>query len=165
MRVTTLWLCGAAALLQLACLHAGAPAKTSRSAGGVVGCEPPPERLDELMRRIEKGETACLDGMFERRTLLDGGDLEDLFRALGTVSERLPGLFLRKAVEHQVSDFQIGKIVAMLPLETVDDSERQAALLRKRIEGFEAVTDPSLAHGRDVALRALRSQLQLVSTR
>jgi len=126
------------------------------------GSKAAPGELSHLIRRLNKGDSSAVALAFEMRNGLDGGDLEDLTRALGSVVNEYPKLFLQEARKRSLSDHELGQIVAALPLEHVDHIARQLGLLKRRMKSLESVTDPELMAIREMALAALRADVRLL---
>ena len=120
------------------------------------------KELEEVTQGVEDGSRPSIVTAFCSRHLLDGGDLEDLDRALGVLAEKSPRQFLEWAVLYCLSDGQVSGIVTALPLSAADDVRRQLDITRNRASRLSAVRTPALAHARGAALRGLDDQRRLL---
>src|ERR1041385_8148332 len=95
----------------------------------------------QLAAAVERGDLAQADAAVAALPSLDGGDLEDVMRALGSLAAREPAAFLDLMVKHQLPPPRVAAIVRMLPLSTVDDPPRRLQLIRERMDALRGVTD------------------------
>ncbi len=122
---------------------------------------PSSETVGKLVKLVETRNPYAVDVVFLSRHLhlLDGGNLEDVNRALGQLAESDPKLLLSQLKKYQISDRSFESTFVMLPLETVDDVDAKIRTVQKRIDSLSAVGDQSLAHERDNAVLVLKRKL------
>ncbi len=140
-----------------------APAQVPCGQGGAsVAPVPKPsqEKWAELLRHVSMGhEQAIKEGLTMRRGL-DGGDLEDMDRALGRSASAAPRALLENAKASCLPLGQLQRIVAMLPLDTVDRPDERRRILEDRVRRMLVIVEPSLTELRDAAVVALRERLR-----
>jgi hypothetical protein len=122
---------------------------------------PGSETVGKLVKLVEARNPYAVDVVFlsHHLRLLDGGNLEDVNRALGQLAESDPKLLLSQLKKYQVSGRSFESTFVMLPLETVDDVDAKIRTVQKRIDSLSAVGDQSLSHERDNAILVLKRKL------
>lgn len=114
----------------------------------------------KLSRLIQTGNESAVDIAFRTFTFLDGGELEDLLRAVAPLCERNPALLLTNLALHHSSDDRVRDLVTMLPEATVDHVREQRRILEARRRALgKVVATGSEARIREVALRALEQEI------
>jgi hypothetical protein len=113
-----------------------------------------------LIGLVGKGNEQAIDAAFHSYRLLDGGNLEDVARALGGVADRMPRTFLRGVKKHGLSARQMEGIVNMMPAHVIDDDEARARAIRARVQSLSSIKDGELTSERGKALAALRVSLE-----
>ncbi|MBI3778934.1 MAG: hypothetical protein HY274_08495 [Gammaproteobacteria bacterium] len=129
----------------------------------VTRCKEAPssEAVVKLVKLVETKNSYAVDVAFLSRHLhlLDGGNLEDVNRALGRLAESDPTLLLSHLKKYRVSGRSFDSTLVMLPLETVDDVGAKRRTMQKRIDSLSTVSDQSLARERDNAILVLKRKL------
>jgi hypothetical protein len=122
---------------------------------------PSSEIVGRLVKLIADKDLRAVDVAFLSRSLclLDGGDLEDVNRALGQLSETDPKLLLTHLRKYKVSGRSFENTLIILPIETVDDLDAQVRTVQKRIDSISSVNDASLVLEKDNAIHVLMNQL------
>jgi hypothetical protein len=109
---------------------------------------------------ISKNGEQAADIGFLTLPLVDGGNLEDLMRALAVIADKKPDLLLGMFAKHRFSEERISALVRMLPLESVDDVAKRQLLVEHRIATLSSVERPNLASVRDASVRSLAAYLE-----
>lgn len=124
---------------------------------------PTSAQLSTLASRIHSnGDPVDLEAGFVCLGVVDlGGDHEDIVRAAGSQIINQPGRFLQLVKSYRRES---ASLYTMLPLETVDDPDRQAEMLQARLEAVQSVNVPDLAQERSRAIDALEEALKAMST-
>lgn len=116
-----------------------------------LGCDftatPSSQQVATLSRLLTSGSrgVASIRPAFVITRCLDGGDLEDLYRALGKVLVERPKDVLRELGAEQVSETQLRFLVATLPLSLVDNLNGQIAELDLRAARVKSANHSSTA--------------------
>lgn len=115
---------------------------------------PSSQQVARLVRLLTSRDlpTAAIRPAYLVTRCLDGGDLEDVYRALGSVIAGHPKDFLRVVAQEEVPDSQLRYLVATLPLSLVDNLSGQIAELDRRAARIRSANDPNTA---EVSRRAL----------
>jgi hypothetical protein len=123
--------------------------------------EPSSEAVTRLERLVKARNPYAVDiAVLSRRLrLLDGGNLEDIIRALGQLAESDPKLLLTCLKKYQISGRPFERTFIMLPLETVDHIDARIDTLQRRIDSLSVVDDPSLIQERDQAILVIKRAL------
>jgi len=87
---------------------------------------------------------------------LDGGNLEDLSRSLGTLADTDPKVFLHQTAKSRLTQRQLRIVLGMMPENTFDDVGKRRAAVQRRIESLLTVKDSNLGEARDEAVAYLR---------
>jgi hypothetical protein len=93
--------------------------------------------------------SSCWDG---------GGDAEDFYRSAGIFLQKHPHALLQIAQQNAVSNSELKLLVTMLPLQLVDNTDAQTALVNHRISRLQAVDDPSVSEIKQRALSHLEAE-------
>lgn len=138
-------------------LNLKAELKTCRTeqpcAGRVV---PNSLQVHELIKLVETSKRRAVEVAFLVAPFLDGGDLEDVQRALGGLIKQSPEQFLAGLESSNLSRHQKVKIVGMLPLESVDNFPMKKTIVDSRIRALSKVKKHSLIKARNKAISDLR---------
>jgi hypothetical protein len=121
---------------------------------------PNDKQLSRLESLVQAGNKCALATAFDLRPLLDGGNWEDLTRAIGTRVVVDPNAVLRQVQQRSLSKMKIGALVLMVPLTFADDLPARQAEVKRRIAALRSVSDENLAPARDTALSYLSRHLQ-----
>jgi len=120
------------------------------------------EKHPQLFKLITEGnEFAFRAGLLVEKCL-DGGELGDFYRSAGVFFELHPDSFLKIVAVEDISESNIKSMLTMLPLGTVDNIDRQVAVIQKRKALLEQIKDRSLTEIRDIGLSFLRQQEELL---
>jgi len=125
--------------------------------------KPDSQAVRKLVKLVAMNNPYAVDVAFSSLSLLDGGDLEDIIRSLGLLTESNPELFLTCINRYHLSDYKLDDLLTMLPLATVDDKKARIETVQKRINSLSEVTNPQLFKVRDRALNFLRQFLEELS--
>lgn len=131
----------------------------SCKAEGTRCTRPSSQVVGKLARLVEANNSWAIDIAFSALPALDGGDLEDVVRALGLLTESNPTTFLDFVKQRHLSDYQLRGLLLMLPLDTVDSPHLKIDRIHKRIDSLSAVNHPQLKDVRDEAVQILRQRL------
>jgi hypothetical protein len=118
-------------------------------------------RLQTTIKRGARRETALA---FQTLSVLDGGDLEDVMRALSSLAGDDPRMLLEQFDANGWEPARIERLVRMMPLETVDRPAETLRLIRQRLASLRGVQDMRLQRVRDVAIAALEKYALQVSS-
>ncbi len=118
-----------------------------RESGCDQGVTPSSQQVAALTRLLASGRrgTVAIRPAFFSTRCLDGGDLEDVYRALGRVLVDRPKVVLRELGSEELSDGQVRYLTTTLPLTLVDNLAGQIAELDRRIARIGAIRDESTA--------------------
>jgi len=117
---------------------------------------PDSQQVRALVSRVSHDDVRAVQLAFQCRRMLDGGDLEDVTRSLGSLADTRPRRFLREAKRSAQTDRQLRAIVRMLPQRVVDDDAARHSAAAARIQSLLTVKDRDLRDLRDVAVAFLR---------
>jgi hypothetical protein len=109
-------------------------------------------RLETSIKRGARRETALA---FQTLSVLDGGDLEDVMRALAGLAGDDPQMLLEQFEANGWEPAPIERLVRMLPLETVDRPAERRRVIDQRLASLRDIHDVRLARVRAVAIAAL----------
>lgn len=115
--------------------------------------------VERLLNMVRLRNIQAVDIAFLSIRFLDGGDLEDMNRELGSLSEADPKLFLVNLKDHKMTPHQTRRLLRMLPLNTVDDVKKKRNIVRNRIRSLSLVDDPDLIRVRDKSVSILNELL------
>lgn len=117
-------------------------------------------RSQKLVELVKLGNTKAIDIAFASLKVLGGGELGDVSRALGSLIESDPELFLRKIRSHSISPFRIKKIAQGTPLELTDQINLQIKIFERRLESLLSLKlkDPFLSSYKDICIKALQGK-------
>jgi hypothetical protein len=99
----------------------------------------------ELLHQTAAGNGASFQALLDIRSCLDGGALEDFFRASGLYLERQPFGFVALVQQEKIKESDLGYMLAMLPLDTVDQPKLRLKVLEARIATVSQVRLPELS--------------------
>jgi hypothetical protein len=116
--------------------------------------------VPKLVRGVEEGSELAAGLAIAAADLLDGGELEDLLRAVGNFAERYPERFLRFVREQPVGVRRLEAFLVVLPEDSVDRPNEQVRIVEERIRALSEVRDEDLTLERDVSVLILRRFLQ-----
>ncbi|HTY66925.1 MAG TPA: hypothetical protein VMH36_09750 [Alphaproteobacteria bacterium] len=91
---------------------------------------------------------------FSSVALFDGGNLEDILKALGLLADSDPTELLRNLKAGRIPDRALGTLLCSPP-GVADDAEVQALWLQTRIQKLSTVKDQGLSKAKRVARRQL----------
>jgi hypothetical protein len=117
---------------------------------------PLPEEQTRLFSLMEKGNEWAFRAALMACKCWDGGDLEDFYRSGGIFFEIQPRTFLRAVKEQALPDQELGDLLTMLPLNTVDNVELQISTVRKRIKIMKSINDDTLQETKKRGLSFLK---------
>ena len=126
------------------------------SGGGPCAASPKSSEVKDLVQLVGRGDTEAVRVAFMARRVVDGGDLEDLTRSLGTVADVRPRLFLMEVKRHNVPSGILRRIVCSMPEDALDDYAARRAAVAARIEALSRVTQEDLTAVKDLSIVALR---------
>ena len=98
----------------------------------------------QLFELIVTGNESAFRAALLVSRCLDGGELEDFYRSVGSFFEAQPRVFLRTVKEDAIPDSQLSDFLTMLPLDTVDDFDRQMRIIENRIALLKSIDEVSL---------------------
>ena len=128
----------------------------------------PEAKRDRLIRHVEHGNRWAVQYLADHLDLLDGGDLEDSFVALGQFGDHHPERLLVFAKEGHLSDKDVKNAMTMLPLSLSDSPRLQLDALNARRLRVRRVSRADLAHQKLIALHAIDAfvgEIQLIRLR
>lgn len=120
---------------------------------------PSSRAVARLLLLVKRGDPNAVDLAFLSIRFLDGGNLEDTLRTLGSLTETSPNLFLQEVKKHGLPSYQVRRLLRMLPLDTVDNVAKKRRLVRRRVASLAAVDDKNLVDVRDAAIAVLEEFL------
>lgn len=115
--------------------------------------------VESLLELVRQGDLQGIDIAFLSIRYLDGGDLEDMYRGLGMLSETNPKYFLMEIKNRHVTAHQTRRLLRMLPLDTVDDIRSKRRIVNRRIKHLSMVDDPALKDIRNESIYILKQYL------
>lgn len=117
-------------------------------------------RLVKLIK--EDNENSIHLAFLIQPIMLPGHLLEEITRALGSVADADPGLFVSLASYYQVSDSELESMINMLPEYVIDDLPERKRAIQGRIDSLLSVQDPKLINTRDKAVSFLKKHFQVL---
>jgi hypothetical protein len=108
---------------------------------------PNSRQVGVLVKLLEKRDAAIavIRPAYLVAHCLDGGDLEDVYRALGSALARHPKNVLRALSQEDVPDTRLRYLATTLPLTLVDNLDGQVAEIDRRIARTRSATEPATA--------------------
>jgi hypothetical protein len=86
-----------------------------------------------ILSKIESGDEYSFALGINNVTCLDGGNLEDLYRATGMFFDVKPAKFFKHVNSHNIKNETIFNMLSMLPLSLTDNYQAQIDLLSRRV--------------------------------
>lgn len=120
-----------------------------------VALKPTSEEVTILARSIRPAARQEAALAFATLPLLDGGDLEDVMRALSALTADDPQLLLELMTVNAWDAERVRSLVRMLSLETVDQPAEKLRHVRMRLDALRKVEARSLGPVRAIAIDAL----------
>ncbi len=114
----------------------------------------------KLIALLEKGDSCSAGLALASFHVLDGGDLEDMMRAVSALSASHPSLLLQVLDAQKMPAAGIESLMRMLPLSTVDDPGRKRSMVKQRIAALLGVHDSKLRRVRGIAVESLDHYLR-----
>jgi len=114
---------------------------------------------EKLLKLIREGNEYGIDAGFLELEISKGGNLEDVYRELGSVIERNPELFIDNVKKRNVSYRTLYDLAQMLPLELTDNFALQISTLEKRISKIESLSDDKYKIEKVMIIPALKARL------
>lgn len=119
------------------------------------------EETTKLVKLISDGNKNSIHLAFLiQPMMLPGHLLEEVTRALGSVADVDPWLFVSLASYYQVSDDELESMINMMPEYVIDDLPERKRAIQRRIDSLLSVQDPKLINTRDKAVSSLNKYLQ-----
>ncbi len=115
--------------------------------------------VESLLTLVRQENLQGIDVAFLSIRYLGGGDLEDVYRGLGMLSETNPKYFLMEIKNRHVTAHQTRRLLRMLPLDTVDDIGSKRLIVKSRIKHLSMVDDPALKDIRNESIYILKKYL------
>ncbi len=119
------------------------------------------EETTKLVKLISDGNKNSIHLAFLiQPMMLPGHLLEEVTRALGSVADVDPWLFVSFASYYEVSDDELESMINMMPEYVIDDLPERKRAIQRRIDSLLSVQDPKLINTRDKAVSSLNKYLQ-----
>lgn len=116
------------------------------------------ENRKQLFELISNGnESAFRAGLLVEKCM-DGGDLEDFYRSSGLFFEKNPYVFIKTVKDRAVSASSIEYMLTMLPLDSVDNLDRQLFIINNRISLLKKVDEDSFKEILNIGSTCLRRE-------
>lgn len=125
--------------------------------------KPASEEVTILARSIQPAARQEAALAFATLRLLDGGDLEDVMRALSGLTADDPQLLLELMTANAWDGERVRSLVRMLPLETVDQPAEKLRHIRRRLDALRKVSAANLRPVRATAMDALEESAAQLS--
>jgi hypothetical protein len=127
---------------------------------------PSSQQVASLARLLTSRDhpTAAIRPAYLVTRCLDGGDLEDIYRAFGKLLAGHPKDFLRVLARENVPDGQLRYLVATLPLSLVDNLNGQIGELDRRAARIRSASEPGTAELSRRALTVLAARRNELAT-
>jgi hypothetical protein len=113
----------------------------------------------KFIRLIETSNALAVDLAIKIVPKTDGGNLEDLCRAVGMNIRSHPELILRVLQKNQASEYRQSCILTMLPENTVDKLDAKLIELEARAAAISTVKNPELLNYKEMALMILHGEI------
>lgn len=104
---------------------------------------PTKKQAGRLFKLVSEGNESALRAALLMSRCLDGGELEDFYRSTGVFFEAQPRAFLKIIKEKEIPDSQTRYLLTMLPLDMVDDIDRQIRVVENRVLLLNGVDEVS----------------------
>lgn len=95
--------------------------------------------LNSLIKLLRDGNLYAFKIGMIISECMDGGNLGDLYRAIGVVYEGNPQAFFKVANDNNKTSEELKRMLTMLPLDTVDDIPKQTMTLKNRLKALSSV--------------------------
>lgn len=119
------------------------------------------EETARLVKLVADGNKNSIHLTFLIQPIMFPGHLlEEVTRALGSVADVDPWLFVSLASYYQVSDDELESMINMMPEYLIDDLSGEKRAIQRRIDSLLSVQDPKLINTRDKAVSFLKKYLQ-----
>ncbi len=113
----------------------------------------------KFLRLVETSDALAIDLAIKLAPKTDGGNLEDVCRAVGKNIRPYPELILRALQKNQASEYRQSCMLTLLPESTVDKTDAMISELEARVAAISIVKNPELADYREKALMILYDQI------
>lgn len=97
------------------------------------GCRTSDSEYVKLLSLVKGGNELAISLAFGQISSRDGGELGDLYRALGLSLEARPSLFIESVQKLNLEGKSLEPLLTMLPLETVDNLKLKYEMLENRL--------------------------------
>ncbi len=113
----------------------------------------------KFLRLVEASNALAVDLANKLAPKTDGGNLEDLCRAVGMNVRSHPELVLQVLKNNRTSEYQLGCRLTMLPKSTVDKIDAMLVELEARVAAISTVKNPELSDYKEKALMILNDEI------
>lgn|GEM_PF-1962695 len=118
--------------------------------------------LAKLYEHAKHGNEWAVRILIKHTSDLDGGELENAYRALGESLDVEPIILLREFAEQRMTENAFSQIVIMLPLSFVDDKKGILLALKARKGRIVSVKDAKFNRQKELAVKAISSQIRWI---
>lgn len=118
--------------------------------------------LIRLYNYTKQGNEWAIKILIKHTSDLDGGELEDAYRALGESLDIKPIILLLELKEQRMTENQFTQAVEMLPLSYVDDKKGTLSALEARKNKILLIEDLSVEQQKELAINVLTKRIRRV---
>lgn len=118
--------------------------------------------LTRLYNYTKQGNEWVIKILIKHTSDLDGGELEDAYRALGESLDIKPIILLLEFKEQRMTENQFTQAVAMLPLSFVDDKKGTLSALEARKKKILSIEDVSLKEQKELAVKVITNRIKRI---
>lgn len=121
------------------------------------------DETGRLVKLIAESDKNAINLAFMiQPNMLPGHPVEEVTRALGSVADADPGLFISLANYYRTSDAELESMINMMPEYVIDDIPAAKRAIQKRMDSLLSIQDPELIDTRDKAVSFLRKYFQVL---
>jgi hypothetical protein len=117
------------------------------------------QNLAELYAHASRGNEWAIKMLASHLSTLDGGELEDAYRALGKSVDAKPNILLQTFKDQVMTQNQFTQAMVMLPLTFVDNKSGTLSALKTRKKKILSIKDTKLDTQKSIAARVISEHI------
>lgn len=119
--------------------------------------------LAKLYDHTSKGNKWAIKTVIRHTGDLDGGELEDAYRALGESIDIKPQIILNELKDRKMTESQFEQAIVMLPLSLTDNECGKLATLKARKRKIQAIKDSGLNNQKKLAVKLIDKRIERIT--
>jgi hypothetical protein len=116
--------------------------------------------LAKLYKHAKQGNKWAIKILIQHMRELDGGELEDAYRALGESIDTAPKILLQEFCDGRMTEDQFTQAVEMLSLSFVDDKKGTLLALKTRKRKILSIKEAALKRQKQMAIKVIDSRIK-----